>query len=46
MVLVLVFVVVPISLAVFLGGVVLGGPPCIDVFEDAALFHGMVRLWM
>ena len=46
LVLVLIFVVVPVSLVVFLGGVVLGGPPCIDAFEDAALFHGMIRLWV
>jgi len=46
LVLVLVFVVVPVSLTIFLGGVVLGSLPRIDVFEDATLFHGMIRLWM
>jgi hypothetical protein len=33
-------------LPILLGGVVLGGPPCVDVFEDVAFFHGMVGLWM
>ena len=46
MVLVLVFVVMPVSLAFFLGGVLLGGPPCVDAFEDTTLLHGMIRLWM
>ena len=34
LVLVLVFLVVPVSFSIFLGRVVLGGPPRIDVFED------------
>ena len=46
MVVVLVFVVVPVSFSIFLGGIVLGGPPRIDAFEDVTLFHGMIRLWM
>ena len=46
MVLVLVFVVVPVSFSIFLGGVILGGPPRIVVFEDATLFHGMIGLWV
>jgi len=46
LVLVLVFVVAPVLFPVFLGGVVLSGPPRIDAFEDAAFLHGMVGLWM
>ena len=42
LVFILVFVIAPVLFPVFLGGIVLGSPPCIDAFEDAAFFHGVV----
>ena len=46
LVIVFVFLTVSILLPVFLGGIPLGGPLCVDAFEDTTFFHRMVRLGM
>ena len=43
LVVVFVFLTVSVLLSIFLGGIPLGGPLCVDAFEDAAFFHHMVR---
>ena len=44
LVLVFVFVIAPVLLRVFLGGIILSGPPRVDAFEDTTFFHRVVRL--
>jgi len=44
LVLVFVFVIAPVLLPVFLGGIILSSPPRVDAFEDTTFFHCVVRL--
>ena len=46
LVVVLVFVTTPILLPVFLGGIILSGPLCVDAFEDTTFFHHVIGLGM
>ena len=46
MVLVLIFMIAPVLFLIFLGGVVLSSPSCVDVFQDATFLHRVVGFWM
>jgi len=46
LVVVFVFVTTPVLLPIFLGGVVLSGPLCVDAFEDTTFFHRVIGLGM
>jgi len=46
LVVVFVFLTASILLPVFLGGIPLSGPLCVDAFEDMAVFHRVVGLGM
>jgi len=46
LVVVFVFLTVSVLLPIFLGGIPVGGPLCVDALEDTTFFHRMVRLGM
>ena len=46
LVVVLVFLAASVLFPVFLGGILLSGPLCVDAFEDAAFFHCVIGLGM
>ena len=46
MVIVFVFVTMSILFPVFLGGIPLSGPLCVDAFEDTAVFHRVIGFGM
>jgi len=44
LVVIFVFVTTPVLLPVFLSGIVLSGPLCVDDFEDTTFFHRVIGL--
>ena len=43
LVVVFIFLTASVLLPIFLGGISLSGPLCVDTFEDMAFFHRMVH---